>query len=264
MDLSKLPRLSQTPPPPPGQNPDAPPEPPIGSQHGFPVIPTGAPSAGTPAASAGVPLFCRCGAQLVPGVRFCSNCGADYAEATGLRRGGGEFGGFWVEAFLSIGIGVFLLLMSPQGLSYWKAKLTGGTFAPYNHPTDPNQRVDYIQMQNMQTQAVTQHRYRDLLSGFWSDTAVTAFALALILEGIILAFVRNRWVILISGLLIAAVAVLNLWVVIQGYRTANPTASVVGQVYGLFPMSALAVIFGVMMAGYLIRLFAELSPSRRG
>ena len=172
-------------------------------------------------------------------------------------------GGFWIEAFLSVGIGVFLLVMAPTGLSYWKAKVTGATFAPYSHPTDPNQRVNYIQMQNVQTGATTQHRYRDLLSGFWSDTAVTFFALALILEGIILAVVRNRWVILISGLAIGGVALLNLWVVVMGYRTVNPTASMVGQVYGLFPMSALATIFGVMMAGYLIRLFYELSPRRR-
>jgi hypothetical protein len=196
-------------------------------------------------------------------MRFCSNCGANFAEATGVRPARDYVGGFWIEAFLSIAIGAFLLLMAPTGLSYWKAKLFGGTFAPYSHPADPNQRVDYIQMQNVQTGAVTQHRYRDLLSGFWSDTGVTAFALALILEGIILAFVRNRWVILISGLAIAGVALLNLWVLVMGYRTVNPTASMVGQVYGLFPMSALAMIFGVVMAAYLIRLFYELSPRRR-
>src|SRR5688572_31525345 len=129
MDLSKLPRLSQTPPPPPGQNPDAPPEPPIGSQHGFPVIPTGGQPAGPQAAPAavGVPLYCRCGAQLAPGMRFCSNCGAAFAEATGSRRAGDYVGGFWIEAFLSVGIGVFLLVMAPTGLSYWKAKVTGAT-----------------------------------------------------------------------------------------------------------------------------------------
>src|SRR5688500_7991464 len=114
MDLSKLPRLSQTPPPPPGQNPDAPPEPPIGSQHGFPVIPTGgqaaAPGAPTPVASA--TLFCRCGAQLAPGMRYCSNCGADMAEALEYRPAGRGMG-MGPEAWISIALGVILLLATP-------------------------------------------------------------------------------------------------------------------------------------------------------
>jgi hypothetical protein len=253
MDLSKLPRLSQTPAPPPGQNPDAPPEPPSNSQRGFEVVPgQGKP---TPVA----PLFCRCGAQLAPGMRFCSNCGAEFAEATGDPRAGRRDelsgGGMWLEAFLSIGIGLFLLLLVPTGFKYWSSKVTGSTFAPYLHPSEPGVYVDYERFQNMQTGAITDYKYGDRFDRYWYDTAITAFALALILEGIIFALVRNRWAILAATVFIGGVTILNLWYVVASYTRTSP---ITGQSYGLAPYHLLAVIFGVMMTAYQYRLFVEL------
>ncbi|HYE17798.1 MAG TPA: zinc ribbon domain-containing protein [Tepidisphaeraceae bacterium] len=238
MDLSKLPRFSQTPPPPNDRAPESTP---------------------TNESKKGADVFCRCGAPLPAGTRFCSHCGASYREATGDRPSREPEGGFWVEAFLCIGVGIFLLLMSPGGLGYWKATLAGQPYLPYAHPTEQGKAVDYIEMKNLQTGQITRPTYKELVNGFWSDTAVTAFALTLILEGLIIALVRNRWVIGFSALLIAGVAILNLWVVIKGYTTVNPTASIIGGNYGLFPMSAIAFIFGVVMAGYQFMMFREMS-----
>ena len=66
--------------------------------------------------------------------------------------------------------------------------------------------------------------------------AITAFALALILEGIVLAVVRNRWMVLVSTLLIAGVTLLNLWYVIASMTRVSP---ITRQTYGFPPLSAL-------------------------
>src|SRR5688572_21070588 len=100
MDLSKLPKLSQTPPPPPADN-------------AAPVGVGDAGAVGQAGAGAGpkVELFCRCGAPITPGTNFCSNCGANYHEATGGRSRGAaglDGGGMWVEALISLAFGLFL------------------------------------------------------------------------------------------------------------------------------------------------------------
>src|SRR5689334_12641205 len=100
MDLSKLPKLSQTPPS-------------TNNAEGSPD-PTGA----TPAK---VELFCRCGAPITPGTNFCSHCGANYYEAVGARgrSAGGDYEGpgpLWIEAFLAMAVGLFLLLMIPGAM----------------------------------------------------------------------------------------------------------------------------------------------------
>ncbi len=255
MDLSKLPRFSSTPPPPNDAPTATDPASPSPSSANAPFSTTPiAPSGSTSSTSSPSPLFCRCGAPLPAGSRFCSSCGATYAEATGDARAS-ILGGMWVEALMSIGVGLFLLFMAPRGISYWKTQLFGGNFVPF--PTGQT-----IQMQNLQTGALTSYTYQQLLSGFWSDTAITSFALVLILEGLVLGLVRNRWVILLSAVLVAAVTFLNLWVVIAGYRTVDPTATMIGQSYGLFPRSALATIFGIVMEGYQFRLFMELKNRR--
>lgn len=247
MDLSKLPKLSQTPAPP---------------DNAAPASTGEAPAAGGPGGQ--VELFCRCGAPITPGTNFCSHCGANYYEAVGSgARGGrrGEIapGGMWVEAFLSIAVGVFLLLLSPGGIKNLSATLSGRTYTPYPAVDEGGSPVDFIRMKNLSTNVVTDYHYRDLLDGFWSDTAVTAFALALILEGIVLAAVKNRWVIFGAALVIVAVTLLNLWYVMASYTRISPIS---GTPYGLAPYSVLAVIFGVVMAGYQFRMFAEMRNSR--
>jgi len=249
MDLSKLPKLSQTPAPP-------------ANDAGPVSTPTEAGATG--GAGGKVELFCRCGAPITPGTNFCSHCGANYYEAVGSgarngRRGEIAPGGMWVEAFLSIAIGLFLLLLAPGGVKNLSATVSGRQYTPYVDPDDANKRVDYLRYTNMSTGAVTDYHYRDMFDAFWSDTVVTAFALSLILEGIVLALVKNRWVILGSAVVITAVTLLNLWYVVASYTRTSPIS---GTTYGLAPFSVLAVIFGVVMAGYQFRMFAEMRGSR--
>ncbi len=74
---------------------------------------------------------------------------------------------------------------------------------------------------------------------FWSDLAVTSFALALIVEGIALVLSRRWAVVLFALVLTLAATLLNLGFVLGTYSQ-----------YGLARISALAVIFGVYMAIY--------------
>jgi uncharacterized protein YjeT (DUF2065 family) len=248
MDLSKLPKLSQTPPP--ADNaagPDA----------------TPSPAATAPK----VELYCRCGAPITPGSNFCSHCGANYYEAVGGRGdsrprndGAGPGSGMWIEAFFSIAVGLFLIMIASDGVKYIAATLSGKPYTPYLHPSEPGVYVDYLRYQDPATGAITDYHYRDMFNKYWSDMSVTAFALALILEGIVLAFVRNRWAVLASTLAIAAVTVLNLWYVIASFTRIDP---ITRQTYGFPPLSALAFIFGVVMVGYQWMLFNELSAARR-
>jgi hypothetical protein len=251
MDLSKLPKLSQTPAPPDNAAPVS-----MGDVGGDASVPAGG--------SGKLELFCRCGAPITPGTNFCSHCGANYYEAVGGRPRGGERrgeipGGMWVEAFLSVAIGLFLLMLSPGGIKNLAATVSGREYTPYSDPNDATKRVDYLRYQNTATGVVTDYHYRDMFDAFWSDTVVTAFALALILEGIVMAIVKNRWIILGSAMAITAVTLLNLWYVVASYTRVSP---ITGSTYGLAPYSVLAVIFGVVMAGYQFRLFAESQNQR--
>jgi hypothetical protein len=246
MDLSKLPKFSQTPPPPSADAPDP--------------TPATAASGSAPA----VELFCRCGAPIKAGTNFCSNCGASYDQATGgpgrgAPRAPEPSGGMWIEAFFSIAIGLFLLFIAPNGIKYMSAKISGNPFTPYLHPTETGVHVDFERFQNPQTGAITDFKYVDRFEHYWSDMSVTLFALALILEGIVLAVVKNRWVVLTCALLIVGATILNLWYVAASFTRTNP---ITGTTYGLPAISALAVIFGVVMASYQFKMFTEISRRR--
>jgi hypothetical protein len=253
MDLSKLPKLSQTPAPPP--------PPPLAATSD---APTAAPVV-TPQA---VELFCQCGAPVVAGTNFCAHCGASYRDV--LRGSGGTPtrdasatgrdapAGLWVEAFFSVAMGLFLMMMAPNGIKCMWATIQGKAFTPY--PNGPDAWVDYEDYRDPQTEVISRYFYRDRFEHFWSDRCVTMFALALILEGIVLAFVRNRWVVLASAGLIIAVTLLNLWYVVASMTRVSP---ITRQPYGLPNLSALAVIFGVVMAGYQLVLFNDLRRAKR-
>jgi hypothetical protein len=250
MDLSKLPKLSQTPPP---ADNAAGPDP--------SMSPAGA------AAPQKVELYCRCGAPITPGTNFCSHCGANYYEAVGGRAeprardaGGSPGGGMWIEAFFSIAVGLFLMMIAPNGIKYLSASMSGKPFTPYLHPSEPGVYVDFLRFQDMTTQVITDYKYRDLFDAYWSDMSITAFALALILEGIVLAIVRKRWAILMTALIIAGATIFNLWYLVASFTRVSP---ITRQTYGFPPMSALAVIFGVVMTGYQLLIFKEMSPLKR-
>ncbi len=231
MDLSKLPKFSQTPAP--GDN-------------AAPLPEAGAPAASGSAAPAKVELFCRCGAPITPGTNFCSHCGANYYQAVGGRsraRADSELtgGGMWIEAFVSIAIGIFLLLFVPGTVKYYGHQWFGWNTGPFADPFT-NQPVDYAMFTDG-----SKKLYRDM-TNYWSDLAITAFAIALILEGIVFALIRNRWIILGTAILTVVVTLGNLMFVVTTYSTM-----------GLAPISLLAVIFGVMMAGYQFMMFKEIS-----
>lgn len=96
MDLSKLPKLSNTPPPPPQPAETAP---------------------AAPAAPASA--FCgACGKPVNPGARFCDGCGKPLSA-------GGELTAPVVEAVLCLIAGLFLLFLAPRFLQ-WLLHVTFG------------------------------------------------------------------------------------------------------------------------------------------
>jgi hypothetical protein len=204
MDLSKLPKLSQTPPPP---------------AHDTSVDP----------ASGKVELFCRCGAAITPGTKFCSNCGASYAEATGgIEYRSAPVGppqvGMGAEAFISIAMGIILLLMAPRA---WQWYLSRATFATnYNFTDGKGNPMAYTDT-----------------AFYWADLGILVFSIVLIFEGILMLLSKFKPLIMI-GLVFTVLAVgLNLWVVAKTYG-----------VIGFQILNALAAAFAVYIAIYQIAL----------
>jgi len=171
MDLSKLPKLSQTPRPADQVDPST-------SSTDRPQPPT-------------VELYCRCGAAITPGTKFCSNCGASYSEATGGRAAvTDDDDGRIADSVISIAIGAILLFFLKRFLEYY---LSPATFqsAGWNFLNKDGASLTYTQ------------------TGFyWSDLAGVAFAIALIFEGAVMLFFRGARVML--GVLVVTVAALLL------------------------------------------------------
>jgi hypothetical protein len=121
------------------------------------------------------------------------------------------------EAWLSIGVGAFLLFFEPRFLQWASSRLFhtafnefldgNGAVVPY--PTVPE---------------------------FWSDLGITLFGLVLILDGILL-FTHQRTLVWIAFALTVITTALNLWWMIGSYST-----------FGFAPISFLAVIFGGYIA----------------
>ncbi len=126
------------------------------------------------------------------------------------------------QAWLNIAIGLILLIMMPNLLKY----LFGGTMPLY---TD---------------EKGAPMRYIDTVF-FRGDLAITAFAVVLILEGLLIAYTRNAMVILVVLLFTLLATIGNLLYVIDMMRRG----------YSLQLMSALAVVFGVYIAMYEWRLY---------
>jgi hypothetical protein len=171
MDLSKLPKLSQTPRPADQVEPSTSPAP--------------------EAVRSKVELFCRCGAAIAPGTKFCSNCGASYSEATGTgAQPRDDDDGRIAESIISIAMGAILLFFLKRFLEYY---LSPATFqgAGWSFLNKDGMPLTYTQ------------------TGFyWSDLAGVAFAMALILEGMVMLFCRGAGVML--GVLLVTIAALLL------------------------------------------------------
>jgi hypothetical protein len=200
MDMSKLPRLSQTPGAPASSAPDP--------------VPPGSDAAAPPPAIP-EPLWCRsCHAPNRADAQFCNNCGARLAGAAARSASAPADlpAGSGAEAWISVAVGALLLFMNPMFIKFLVAH------KPYRPFQDPD--VNYTDSIN-----------------FWSDLAITAFAVVLIVEGLVLVFARRRWLLMIAFALTLAATVGNLLYLVLTYRE-----------YGLAIMSAVAVVFGVYIA----------------
>ena len=196
MDMSKLPKLSQTPAPPPGETQE-------------PVV-------------AAIPLA---------------------RNAAGDPHGPASVA---AEAWISIGIGLLLLILTPNTVGYFSAKVFHTKFGPYPDPTQPYPaKCDFIQYLDG-----TKEFYRDRLE-FWSDLAITAFAITLMLDGVIIARARRPKPVLIVFCVTVAATVGNLFYLVKTLSGGLPL------------ISACAVIFGGYMAIYQWNLYKALSASKR-
>lgn len=195
MDYSKLPKLSQTPAPPPEQ--------PMTSDE-------------QPDSRA----FCtRCGAALAEGSRFCGTCGAPIGPTVGYAQPAPADAGGMMDGWLSIGVGIVLLLIAPNFIRYL---LSPDAFEKTVTITDETgSPLPYA---------------RSVF--FWGDLSLTLFALVLIVEGLILSFARKApFVAFAFGLTVLAIA-LN-----AGYIVYMMTKG-----YGFQFISGLATVFGVYIA----------------
>ena len=175
MDLSKLPKLSQTPAPP------ADPHPPSAAADDTPPPPPA-----IAAAMSGRPEWCRkCHAPNASNSRFCASCGAGLGGPSGAAPV--EVG---AEAWISIAIGVLLLFMARNLFSYM---ISPTEFGKNNPITDElGNPLPY-------TRSVF----------FWGDVALAGFAIVLLFEGIVIAFGRRPRLVLFAFLLTLVATAIN-------------------------------------------------------
>jgi hypothetical protein len=141
------------------------------------------------------------------------------------------------EAWISLAVGALLLLMVPYTLQYASSKVFHTHFAPFLDPNvPPPAKCDFLQFVNTSDGTITRVYYRDTAQ-FFSDLAVTGFALVLIVDGFVLLLARNRPLVIFAfGLTVLATAG-NLYYLVATYSQQ-----------GLAMLSALAVAFGVYIA----------------
>ena len=151
------------------------------------------------------------------------------------------------EAWISIAVGIILLLYTPQTLEYFSSKFFHTRFTPYIDPTtDPPSPVYYA----IYTDG-SKIYYRDS-PVFWRDLVVTAFALVLIIDGCLMVRARRPVVVMAALSLTVITSVANLIYVVATYNT-----------YGLAPVCALAVVFGVYIAISQWSVFRMLSTTNK-
>jgi hypothetical protein len=121
------------------------------------------------------------------------------------------------EAWLSIAIGVIMLLVYPRFLQWVSSRIFGTHF---NEFTLSGAVVPYPQVPE-----------------FWGDLGPTSFAFVLVFEGLVLAFACRRSLVWMAFVLTVLVTAFNLIYVVASYST-----------YGLAIISAVAVVFGVYIA----------------
>ena len=135
------------------------------------------------------------------------------------------------DVWISLAIGALLLLMYPRFLQWLSSRLFGTHFNPFLDAA--GNVVPYTKVPE-----------------FWGDLGPTLFGVVLIVEGLALALMRKRGVMMLAfGLTVIATAY-NAIYLIMTYNT-----------YGLAIVSALAVAFGVYIAMYQWKLIKIMSGS---
>jgi hypothetical protein len=189
--------------------------------------------------------FClECGAPLGDGNRFCWSCGA--AKDGGKRRAPQtkrkadivlEYAPSslpsdlnTINALVGIGCGLLFLVLCPRLIQFLFHKVFGTSFfEPFRNPMT-GQIVPYT-----------------ATIALWSDLAITAFAFVMILDGLLICLSR-RPAVIIAALAFTIVTTLgNLLYVIVTWQ------------HGLAWISAVAVVAGMITAGYQRRLLQEKS-----
>jgi hypothetical protein len=184
MDLSKLPRMSHTPSPPPPNPAETAPQP-VPPDAAFPVIVP-------PTASEAAPVHCnQCGAANPAGSRFCSGCGNEFRAAAAVAYAEGHFDrspGIGAEVWLSAILGVILMLVGMSFAKWALVSMAGATYdtgltwgAPI--PDQPNQHAEGSPI-----------GYWELSDGVTAlqDMAIFLFGLAMVLEAVVLVVVHSR------------------------------------------------------------------------
>ncbi len=181
MDMSKLPRLSKTAPPPSGADGPQP------AGDGYPDLPYQA-AADRRAAAAG------------------------YA---------GVNPSFAIEAWVSIVLALILLLIWPTTLKYAASKVFHTPFAPYLTPGGEDGKPIYSDSALMMDGSTIPYRQStpNITPNFWSDLTITSFALALLFEGVVLIFSRRPIAIFIAMGVTLAATLANLIFVATTYGT---------------------------------------------
>lgn len=134
------------------------------------------------------------------------------------------------DVWISIAVGVILILMAPRVWQYAFSRLFGSAFT-WTFTDAAGNPLPY-------TQSVF----------FWGDLAMALFAVVLIAEGLVIGFARRRALVAAALGLTVLTTLFNL-----GYLVWMMQGG-----YGLQIMSALAVAFGVYIAMYQKRLLALL------
>jgi hypothetical protein len=182
-----------------------------------------------------------CAVPLRPGAKFCDNCGSP------VRTASDPGPGMMAEAWISVGIGILLLILCPTMTKYLSSKVFHTHFAPYaDKDHNPNASDSAIMTLDGEVTEVIPYTKTTPANdpNFGSDLSISTFALALIVEGIALVLSRQPAVVGFAILVTIAATLLNLIYVSRTLAGKYP-----------FPLvSALAVIFGIYMALYQFRL----------
>jgi hypothetical protein len=213
MDLSKLPKFSSTPAPPPSSTPP----------ERVPPTPAGVPTTYLPGGR-----YCQhCGQPIRPSARYCDSCGQPLAAGPGDSR---AFEGLGLQSALSIIVALILLFMQQRLPEYILYRLSGRQGLNFFLPDGT--KILYLS---------TPQPFVDLYPStpeFLLDLGPFLFALVLILDGFVLALLRRKVAIGTTLALTAAVTLYNLGTVLMAIRPYG---------VGAVLISFLAAAFGGFM-----------------